>query len=83
MMLSIALIAAGATLLVVAWFVLTRHHPEDASGHGETDRTGSALMHGDVDDRPAGPGAEGMFVAEDGEISPGPTARSPLRRNEH
>ena len=82
MMLTIALIAAGLTLLLVAWFVVTRQHPEEASGHGEPDRTGSAAMHGDVDDRPAGPGAEGQFVAEDGQISPGPTARDAGRRND-
>ncbi|MCU1401254.1 MAG: hypothetical protein JWN62_4363 [Acidimicrobiales bacterium] len=61
---------------VVLWFFVNRKNPENASTHGERDRTGSALMHGDTDDRPAGPGAEDEFVSGDGQIGPGPSAET-------
>jgi len=65
-----------AVIVVVAWFVLRRNEPEDAASHAEPPRTGSALYHGDVDDRPAGPGAEADGVAGPGEPVPGPSAEA-------
>lgn len=73
---AIAVIAVVVVLALVAWFVTTRKHPEAASGHHEPDRVGSPLMHGDVDDRPAGPGAEDEYVSGDGDIGPGPSAEN-------
>ena len=73
---AIAIIGALLAIGLVVWFVALRKHPEAASGHPEPDRTGSALMHGDTDDRPAGPGAEDEFVSGDGRIGPGPSAES-------
>jgi hypothetical protein len=68
-----------AIALVVGWFLLRRNEPEDAASHEEPDRTGSALYHGDVNDRPAGPGAEADGVAGPGEPVPGPSAESDPR----
>lgn len=65
-------LALVAVVVVVAWFFLVRKHPETASGHLGPPRSGSALYHGDPDDRPAGPGAEADGVAGPGEPSPGP-----------
>lgn len=73
-------LAIVAAVAVVAWFFANRKHPERASGHREPPRTGSAQYHGDVDDRPAGPGAEADGVAGPGEPAPGPGAESPPRR---
>ncbi|MCU1393174.1 MAG: hypothetical protein JWM34_1602 [Ilumatobacteraceae bacterium] len=71
-------IVIGVALVVgvVALFGLTRKHPENAAGHASPDRTGSAMMHGDSDDRPAGPGAEDEFVSGPGSIGPGPSAEN-------
>jgi hypothetical protein len=68
-----------AVAVVVGWFLFRRNEPEDAASHAEPDRTGSALYHGDVDDRPAGPGAEADGVAGPGEPVPGPSAESDPR----
>ena len=56
---------------VLAWFVLTRNHPENASTHGERVVSPSEQMFGDVHDRPGSPGAEDDAVPERGEIAPG------------
>ena len=34
------------------------------------------MMHGGVDDRPAGPGAEDEAVSDRGDIGPGPSAEN-------
>jgi hypothetical protein len=73
---AIAVIGALLAVVLIVWFVAQRKHPEDASGHLGPDRTGTALMHGDTHDRPAGPGAEDEFVSGDGRIGPGPSAES-------
>jgi len=70
------IVGVVAVIAVVGWFVLHRKDPEDAASHPEPDRTGSALYHGDVDDRPAGPGAEADGVAGPGEPVPGPSAEA-------
>jgi hypothetical protein len=69
----VVVVGVAAAAIVVLWFLLGRQHPEEASSHGEAARTGSALHHGDVDDRPAGPGAEAQGVAAPGEPIPGPS----------
>ena len=56
---------------VLAWFALTRKHPENASTHGERVVSPSEQMFGDVSDRPGSPGAEDDAVPEPGEIAPG------------
>jgi len=71
--------AIVAVAVVIAWFVFGRNDPEDAASHGEADRTGTSLHHGDVDDRPAGPGAEADGVAGRGEPVPGPSAEGDPR----
>lgn len=75
-------LAVVLAVAVVVWFFANRKHPEDASGHRQQPRTGSAQYHGDVDDRPAGPGAEADGVAGPGQPTPGPGAESPPRRND-
>jgi hypothetical protein len=50
---------------------------ERAASHAGASRTGSALFHGDPDDRPGGPGAEADGVAAAGQPAPGPSAESP------
>jgi hypothetical protein len=69
----VVVLAIAATAVVVLWFLLGRQHPETAAAHREPPRTGSALHHGDVDDRPAGPGAEADGVGGPGEPIPGPS----------
>ena len=76
----VVLIGIVAVVVVLAWFLLRRNEPEDAAGHPEPDRTGSALHHGDVDDRPACPGAEADGVAGPGEPVPGPSAEADQHR---
>ena len=71
--------AIVAIAVVVAWFLFGRNDPEDAATHTDGDRVGSALYHGDVDDRPAGPGAEADGVAGPGEPVPGPSAEADPR----
>ena len=75
---SVLLVVVGivAVAAVVGWFLFRRNDPEDAASHGDTDRSGSALYHGDPDDRPAGPGAEADGVAGPGEPVPGPSAEA-------
>lgn len=69
-------ICCAAVVAVVGYFIGARKHPENTAGHGETDRTGSAMIHGDVHGRPAGPGAEDEFVVDRGQTAPGPSAES-------
>ena len=69
-------LAAVATVAVVVWFVLPTKHPEDAAGHEPTGRSVSGALHGDTNDRPAGPGAEADGVAGRGQPAPGPSADS-------
>jgi hypothetical protein len=78
---SVIVVVAGiiAVVAVIAWFLFRRNDPEDAASHGTPDRTGSALYHGDVNDRPGGPGAEADGVAGPGEPVPGPSAESDPR----
>lgn len=71
--------AIVAVAVVVGWFFFRRNDPEDAASHGTADRTGSARYVGDVNDRPAGPGAEADGVAEPGEPIPGPSAEADPR----
>ena len=73
---AVAVIAVVVVLALLVWFVMTRQHPEAASSHQDPDRVGSPLMHGDPDDRPAGPGAEDEYVSGDGRIGPGPSAEN-------
>ena len=63
-----------AVVVTIGTFLVRRRDPERAASHDRPPRTGSALHHGDVDDRPAGPGAEADGVAGPGEPVPGPTA---------
>ena len=73
---AVAIIAVIVVLALVGWFFAGRKHPENAALHAEPDRVGSALYHGDVNDRPAGPGAEADGVAGRGQPAPGPSADS-------
>lgn len=53
----LAILATGA---VVAWFFLTRQHPETAATHSPPDAVTTAeQLYGNAD-RPAGPDAEPM-----------------------
>ena len=70
----VVIVGIVVVIVVVGWFLLRRNEPEDAASHPEPDRTGSALYHGDVHDRPAGPGAEADGVGRPGEPVPGPSA---------
>lgn len=70
----VVVVAILAVVLTVAWFFLRRNRPERSESHAQPPRTGSALHHGDVDDRPAGPGAEADGVVGPGDPAPGPTA---------
>jgi len=76
MTVAVIVLAIVLTVGVVAWFVLNRKNPENAASHSEPDRHGSALLHGDVSERPAGPGAEADGVAGAGSPAPGPSADS-------
>jgi len=68
------IVAIAAVVAVVAWMLLVRKHPEDASRHSdEHPATTTARFHDGVD-RPAGPGAEADGVAGPGEPTPGPGA---------
>ncbi len=78
----VIVLAIVAAVAVVAWFFANRKHPERASDHPGPPRTGSAQFHGDVDDRPAGPGAEADGGAGPGEPTPGPGAESPPSRRD-
>lgn len=61
---------------VVAWMLAARRHPERAATHREPDhRNGDRLRSGT--DRPAGPAAEGQYVAEPGAIAPAPPPADP------
>jgi hypothetical protein len=73
---SVVVVVLGtlAVVGVVLWFLLKKKDPESAASHAEPARTGSALHHGDVHDRPAGPGAEADGVAAPGSPAPGPSA---------
>jgi hypothetical protein len=75
----IVIVGIVAVVVVVGWFLVHRNDPEDAATHRQPDRAGSALYHGDVDDRPAGPGAEADGVAGPGEPVPGPSAEADPR----
>lgn len=80
---SVVVIVVGIVLVVavVAWFVASRRHPEDAAGHSAGPREGSDRFFSDTNDRPAGPGAEADGVAGPGEPMPGPSAVSPPERD--
>jgi hypothetical protein len=74
----VVIVVAGALVAAfLVWMVVRRNDPERAASHDDGTRTGSALYHGDTDDRPAGPGAEADGVAGPGEPVPGPSAESP------
>ena len=73
---AIAIIAAVAVVALIVWFATARKHPENAANHEQPDRHGSAAFHGDVNDRPAGPGAEADGVAGRGQPAPGPSAET-------
>ena len=72
----VVVVGIAAVVAVVGWFVLRRNEPENAASHREPDRAGSAQFFGDVNDRPAGPGAEADGVAGPGEPVPGPSAEA-------
>jgi hypothetical protein len=72
----VVIVGIAAVVVLVGWFFLHRNDPEDAAGHPEPDRTGSAQYFGDVDDRPGGPGAEADGVAGPGEPVSGPSAEA-------
>jgi hypothetical protein len=60
MTLVVIVIGVVATIAVVAWFIIPRQHPDDASSHGDPPtRTTSDQLYRGVD-RPAGPDAEVM-----------------------
>jgi type IV secretory pathway TraG/TraD family ATPase VirD4 len=73
---AIVIIAVVAVVALVVWFATSRKHPENAAMHEQPDRQGSALYHGDANDRPAGPGAEADGVAGRGQPAPGPSAET-------
>jgi len=73
----VVVIGLVAIVAFLAWVLLRRNDPEDSATHPEPPRSGSAAIYGDVDDRPAGPGAEDDAVPRAGEPSPGPSAESP------
>jgi len=66
--------AVVVTSTIVLWFVIPRQHPENAAGHRKPERKASAKFFGDMNDRPAGPGAEADGVAAPGQPAPGPSA---------
>lgn len=68
----LTIVTLVAVVALIVWFVLVRRHPENAAGHAEATRTDSSQYYGDVDDRPAGPGAEAQGVAGPGEPIAGP-----------
>jgi hypothetical protein len=75
----VVVLAVLATVVTLMWFVLGRHHPENAAGHttasgGWPERPRTLAHQGDVFDRPAGPGAEADGVAGRGQPVPGPSA---------
>jgi hypothetical protein len=72
----VVVLGIAAAAVVVLWFLFRRNDPEHAASHPEPPRTGSAQYHGDVHDRPAGPGAEADGVAGPGEPVPGPSAEA-------
>lgn len=72
----VLVLCIAATAAVVVWFVVARKHPENAAGHHEPDRQGSARFFGHRTDRPGSPGAEADGVRRAGEPQPGPSAES-------
>lgn len=65
------------TVVALGYFFFVRRHPENADRHeGAADRTadatGRGTLPGDVQERPAGPGAEGEAVTGRGVIETGP-----------
>jgi hypothetical protein len=66
-------LGAVAVLFTVAWFVVNRKHPESGASHSEPPRTESSMHDGEVQDRPAGPGAEADGVAGPGQPTLGET----------
>lgn len=57
----IVIIAASlATVACVAWFLLSRQHPENAASHDDTATTSTSDELYEGVDRPAGPDAESM-----------------------
>jgi hypothetical protein len=76
--LAVIVIAAVSTAALLGWFVMNRKHPEAASGHRDPQREESSTdrHHSDVNDRPAGPGAEADGVAGRGQVAPGPSAEA-------
>ncbi len=56
----VIVVSVALSAAVVAWFFLTRNHPESASSHEAPDTvTESEQLYGKAD-RPAGPDAEVM-----------------------
>jgi hypothetical protein len=76
----VVVVAGGlAVLATLAWIVFHRNDPEHAAGHADHATTGSALMFGDVNDRPGDPGTESMAVPRPGEPGPSPHGDRPVR----
>jgi hypothetical protein len=74
---AIVIVVVVLGLLVAFWMHLRRRdHPEDTAGHDTRPtmdwREEARMAPYPGTDRPAGPGAEGMGVAEPGDIVPGP-----------
>lgn len=72
----VVIVAAIVVAALVVVFVSIRKHPEDSSGHRRDppdagDATGRGVLPGEVDERPAGPAAEGQSVSEPGRSVPG------------
>jgi hypothetical protein len=62
---TIVVIAASLMILFcVAWFLLSRQHPERAAAHADAERTTTSDELYDGVDRPAGPDAELMTPEE-------------------
>lgn len=73
MKIAVSIVAILLVIAVVTYFMTSRH-PEETATHEPVEREGSALFHGDVNDRPGGPGAEADGVAGAGQPVPGPSA---------
>lgn len=70
-----AIVAVVVVVATVAWFLLARKHPENATRDATGERGGREFF-GDPNDRPGGPGSEADAVPERGAPAPGPSAES-------
>lgn len=79
----VVVVGVALAAVVIGYFVFSRQHPENADRHEPydadtaSDATGRGTLPGKVNERPAGPDAEGQAVDGRGDVAPGPSPGPP------